>query len=165
MSRVPPSGGTRLAAAKWFVIFVLFVALKKRIPSKICILSSFVWFRNVLFNLVCIFYLPTDLKSHKGVAVPHVWNVPPFPTRVGLTRLLRWARVHRMEMILSSRINSKEWCVSSAFADWLVSVCHPYFGGLLIIRNDISADWLEWLELASATSDQSDRNWQSVLTN
>ena len=34
--------------------FVLFVALKKRIPSKICILSCFVRLKSVLFNPVCV---------------------------------------------------------------------------------------------------------------
>ena len=33
----------------------LFAALKKRIPSKICILSRFVWLKSILFNLLCIF--------------------------------------------------------------------------------------------------------------
>ena len=35
-------------------VFVLFVALKK-IPSKICILSSLFRLKNVLFNLLCVF--------------------------------------------------------------------------------------------------------------
>ena len=36
-------------------VFVLFVALKKRIPWKICILSCFVSPKDGLFNLSCVF--------------------------------------------------------------------------------------------------------------
>ena len=41
--------------AKDLPIFVLYTALKKRISSKIHILSCFVWLKSVLFNLWCAF--------------------------------------------------------------------------------------------------------------
>ena len=40
----------------WFLfVFVLFVALNKRILYKICILSCFVSLKSVLFSLLCVF--------------------------------------------------------------------------------------------------------------
>ena len=36
-------------------VFVLFVTLKKRIPSKMCVLSCFVLSKSVLFNILCVF--------------------------------------------------------------------------------------------------------------
>ena len=41
----------------YLFVFVLIVALKKRIPSNICILSCFVWLKSVLLNLLCDFAL------------------------------------------------------------------------------------------------------------
>ena len=46
---------TQLAAAKLLFVFVLFVAVKKRIPSKICIRSCFVWLKSAQFNILCVF--------------------------------------------------------------------------------------------------------------
>ena len=39
----------------YLFVFVLFVALKKRIPSKMCLLSCLVWLKSVLFSLLCVF--------------------------------------------------------------------------------------------------------------
>ena len=36
-------------------VFVLFVALKKRISSKIYIVSCFLWLKSVIFNFMCVF--------------------------------------------------------------------------------------------------------------
>ena len=35
-------------------VFELFVASKKGIPSKNCILSCFVWLKSLIFNLLCV---------------------------------------------------------------------------------------------------------------
>ena len=56
--------------------FVLFVALKKRIPWKMCILSRFLWSKSVLFNLLCIFYL---FFSQNGGS-PLCFRSPLIPT-------------------------------------------------------------------------------------
>ena len=49
-----------LQESKWQTIgesfvFVLHVALKHRISSKICILPCFVWWKSALFNSLCVF--------------------------------------------------------------------------------------------------------------
>ena len=43
--------------SSYVFVFVLFVALKKRIPSKICVRSCFVWLKSVLFNFLSVFDL------------------------------------------------------------------------------------------------------------
>ena len=43
-----------LAKVTCLFVFVLYEALKKRISSKFCILSCFVWLKSVLFNLLCV---------------------------------------------------------------------------------------------------------------
>ena len=53
-------------------VFVLYVALKKRISSKMCILSCFVWLKYVLFNILCVF---GALDLHKKFT-RRVDNVP-----------------------------------------------------------------------------------------
>ena len=42
-------------------VFLLFVALKKRIHSNLCILSCFVWLKSVLYNILRVF--DHDLKK------------------------------------------------------------------------------------------------------
>ena len=63
----------QLVTNKDLFVCVLFIALKKRIPSKICILSCFVWLKSILFN----FYVFLDLLKSSGdceVWTAFIWS-------------------------------------------------------------------------------------------
>ena len=62
----------------YMFVFGLFVALKKGIPSKICILSCFAQLKSILFNLLCVcdhymsYLYPLDFDDkHQSCSVFH----------------------------------------------------------------------------------------------
>ena len=80
----------------------------------------------------------TDVRSSKRVAAPT--SLERFSSCcVRSTWPLRWARVHRKEMILNYRMErwSKEWRVSYARADWLIAVRYLNLGDTLIDKKSL----------------------------
>ena len=64
-----------LQRLSYFFVFVLFVALKKRIPSKICILSCFICLKSVLLKFLC-FWSCFKGNPWERDGVERIWAFP-----------------------------------------------------------------------------------------
>ena len=78
--------------------------------------------------------MPSDVRSDKNVVVPHPSPPPTQPNacEIDLAASARGCSPKENESDLKEKKwQSKEWCVSSIYAEWLMAVCHLNLGDTL----------------------------------